>query len=65
MTDVIRGQQKTTGAICILSANHTNARDQGKHAFHQQLASVIHDPFHLSVSSVSRFVRDRKVFFSG
>ena len=27
MTDVIRRQQKSTGAICILSANHANTRD--------------------------------------
>jgi hypothetical protein len=65
VTDVIRRQQKSTGAVCILSANHVNTPDTAKHAFHQQLASVIHGHFHLWVSSVSRLRRDRKVIFSG
>jgi hypothetical protein len=65
MTDVIRRQQKSTGAVCILSANHVNMRDTTKHESHQQLASVIDGLFHLCVSSVSRLRRGRKVIFSG
>jgi hypothetical protein len=65
MTDVIRRQQKSAGAVCILSANHVNARDTAKHEFHQKLASVIHARFHPCVSSVSHLRRDRKVIFSG
>jgi hypothetical protein len=47
MTDVIRRQQETTGAVCILPTDYVNTRDQAKHAFHQQLSSVIHGTFHL------------------
>jgi len=65
MADVIRRQQKTTGASCILSANYVNARDRAKHESRQKLTSVIHGRFHLSISSVSRFVLDRKLIFSG
>ena len=63
MTDVIRRQQKTTSASCILSANYVNARDTAKHEAHQELTSLIPGRFHLCISSVSRFVLDRKVIF--
>jgi hypothetical protein len=42
-----------------------NARDRAKHESRQKLTSVIHGRFHLSISSVSRFVLDRKLIFSG
>jgi hypothetical protein len=63
MTDVIGRQQKSTRAVCILSANHANTRDTAKHESHQQLASVIDGGFHVYVSSVSQLVPDRKVIF--
>jgi hypothetical protein len=65
MTDVIRRQQKSASASCILSANYMNTGDTAKHESHQQLASLIHGRFHLCASIVSRRVRDRKVYFSG
>ena len=63
MTDVIRRQQKSTGAVCILAPDYVNTRDTTKHESHQQLASVIDGRFHLCVSSVSRVRRDRKLIF--
>jgi hypothetical protein len=63
MTDVIRCQQKSTAAICILSANHANTRDQAKHAFHQQLASVIHGRFIFAFRVCRGFVAIGKSFF--
>jgi hypothetical protein len=65
MTDVIRRQQKTARASCILPANYVNTRDTAKHESHQELASMIHGRFHLRITSVSRFVLDRKVIFWG
>jgi len=65
MTDVIRRQQETSNVSCILPANYVNARDTAKYKSHQKLTSVIHGRFHLFISSVSRFVLDRKVIFSG
>ena len=65
MTDVIRGQQKSPGAIRILLANYANTRDTAKHESHQQLTSVIDGGFHVYVSSVPRLVPNRKVIFSG
>jgi hypothetical protein len=63
MTDVIRRQQKTTGALRILSANYANTRDAAEHESHQQLTSVIDGGFHVHVSSVSRLVTDGKAIF--
>jgi len=65
MADVIRRQQKTTSASCVLSANYVNACDTAKYEPHQELTSMIHGRFHLCISSVSRFVLGRKVIFSG
>ena len=65
MTDVIRRQQKPTGAVCILSANYANTGDTAKYESHQHLTSVIDGGFHVYVSSVSQLVPDRKVIFSG
>ena len=64
MTDVIRRQQKSTGAICILSANYANTRDTAKHESHQQLASVIHGPFSsLRFECVAVLSRSESYFF--
>ena len=63
MTDVIRRQQKSTRAVCILSANYASTRDTAKHESHQQLASVIDGGFHVYVSSLSQLVPDRKLIF--
>jgi hypothetical protein len=65
MADVIRRQQKSTGTVCILPPKYMNARDTAKHESHQELTSVIHGRLHLSTWSVSRFVLDRKLIFSG
>jgi hypothetical protein len=64
MTYVIRRQQKTTGAICILSANYVNARDTAKHESHQKLTSVIHGRSHVRFECVAVCARP-KSFFSG
>ena len=63
MTDVIRGEQKSVGVSCILSANYVNARDTAKHESHQQLASVIHARFHLPLGVCRGFVAIEKLFF--
>ena len=64
MTDVIRRQQKSAGAIYILSAKHVNTRDTAKHESHQQLASVIHGPFSsLRFECVAASCAIEKLFF--
>src|SRR5262249_55939195 len=65
MADVIRRQQKSTNTVWILTPKYMNARDTAKYEFDQELTSVIDGRFHLCTSSVSRFVLDRKVIFSG
>jgi hypothetical protein len=62
MTDVIRRQQKSIGAVCILTPEHLNTRDAAKHELYEQLTSMIHGCFHLCVSSLSRLRDDQSKF---
>ena len=63
MTDVIRRQQKATGVVCILMAEHVNPRDTAKDKPYEQLASVIHRRFHLRFESVAVSARSESYFF--
>ena len=49
MTDVIRGQQKSTGTIWVFAPDCTDQSDAAKHQFNQQFAGVVKDCFHFAV----------------
>ena len=46
MTDVIRGQQKSTGAVPMFAPDYADPRNTTKHKSDQQLASLIKAGFH-------------------
>ena len=64
MTDVIRRQQKSTGAVCILSANHVNTRDTAKHAISPTTCQRNTRPFSsLRFECVAASSRSKSYFF--
>jgi hypothetical protein len=65
MTDVIRGQQESTRAVCILAPENADMRYRAEDQSHQQPASAIKSHFHFSLWSVSQSAGSRKVIFSG
>ena len=63
MADVIGGQQKSAGPICIFGSDYVNARDAGKQQSYQRLGSAIRCGFDLHGLSVSLPGRFRKAIF--
>ena len=63
MADVIGGQQKSAGPICIFGPDYVNTRDTAKQQSYQQLCSAIRCHFDLHCLSVSLTRRHRKAIF--
>jgi len=63
MADVIGGQQKSAGPICIFGSDYANARDTAKQQPYQQLCSAIRCHFDLRCLSVSLTRRHRRAIF--
>jgi hypothetical protein len=65
MADVIGGQQKSAGPICIFGPDYVNTQETAKQQSYQQLCSAIRCHFDLHFLSVSLTRRHRKAIFSG
>jgi hypothetical protein len=62
MADVIGGQQKSAGSICIFGPDYPNTRDTAKQQFYQQPCSAIRCHFDSHCLSVS-LTRHRRAIF--
>ena len=63
MADVIGGQQKPVGPICIFGPDYVNTRDTAKQQSYKQLSSAIRCHFDFHRLSVSLTRRHRKAIF--
>ena len=63
MADVIGGQQKSAGPICIFGSDYVNPSDAAKQQSYQQLSSTIRCHFYLHCLSVWLTRRHRKAIF--
>ena len=63
MADVIGGQQKSAGPICIFGPDYVNTRDTAKQQSYKQLSSAIRCHFDLHRLSVSLTRCHRKAIF--
>ena len=62
MADVIGGQQKSAGSICIFGPDYLNTRDTAKQQSYQQPCSAIRCHFDSHCLSVSLTCHRRAIF---